>query len=183
MYIFAALLFIILLIVIMLAVFRLKVQFNFNSEGHPNFELIISWLNPLIKGIVTMDGSKPVIKLYLFDKKILTKHVRAKGQNKKNYANKLNLFKVIKPEYFYLETSYGFDDPAVTGMIYGAIDLISVYIGLTDLYNNPDFSTSSTYINISALVELNMLSTLISLLKQKISNSRLNLVNQNLNGR
>lgn len=158
---------ILILIIVLLKIYHVKIIFQFNSEEYPNFSFVIEWIFSTFKIIINKHANDTKLSFYLFNKRIFTKSIQKKKTNKRfNY----NLLKGIELDYIKLKTSYGFEDPAITGMVCGAIDLISAYVNLKDLYNNPDFSMNSSYINIVAETKINVLSTFINILKSKIPN-------------
>ena len=144
--------------------FPLKIIFKYNLEQLTNFHLMLSWLRPLIKGIIKRDENKIILTVYLFNKKILTKDLtkhKAKG------TNNLRLVKSIKFDYVNLQTSYGFEDPSITGMICGAISLITEYVDLNNSCNNSNFSTNYDYFNINVVAKVNVVLSTLNLLKLK----------------
>ena len=164
MYALTVLVSIILLIIILLTIFPLKVVFKYNLEQLTNFHLMLSWLRPLIKGIIKRDENKITLTVYLLNKKILTKDLtnrEAKG------TNNLKLVKSIKFGYVRLQTSYGFEDPSITGMICGVISLISEYVDLNSSCNNSNFSTDHDYFNINVVAKVNVIVSTLNLLKLK----------------
>lgn len=167
MYIFIALVFIILLsLIILLSVFHVKVIFAFNSDQYTNLNFMVSWLYPMFKAIITNEGTRIIVSFYLFNKRILTKNLKSKKRNKKfNF----NLIKSVKLDYVKVRTSYGFKNPAFTGWMCAAISSVSSYVGAKDLYNKPDFSMNSSYINFNAETKIDVISTLINLFKLKAS--------------
>ena len=126
MYVFLFVISIIFLIIISLSIVPLSVTSSFDSEKLEDFQLILLWLKPLIKGIIKRDGDKIVLTLYLFDKKVLIKNLTS-NKPKDTNTDKLRLVKAIKFLNIRLQTSYGFEDPSITGMVCGAIDIISEY--------------------------------------------------------
>jgi len=164
MYILVVLICIILLIIILLSIFSLKVNFSFDSQQLPDFQLTLSWLKPFIKGTVEMNENKLALTVYLFNKKILTKNLTS---NKPSNFNNLKFIKSIKFVKLTLNTSYGFEDPSITGMLCGAINIISEYIDTNNSCNNPDFSTDYDHFNIYILAEINLTVSFFNLIKLK----------------
>lgn len=168
MYVFLFVISIIFLIVILLSIVPLNVTSSFNSEELEleDFRLTLLWLKPLIKGIIKMDGNKMILKLYLFNKRILIKNLTT-NKPKDADTDNFRFVKAIKFLNIRLQTSYGFEDPSITGMVCGAINVISEYIDSNDSWNNPDFSTDYDYFYINAQVKVNILLSIINLLKSK----------------
>lgn len=165
MYTFLSLIFIILLsLIILLSVFHVKVIFAFSSEQYTDLNLIVSWLYPMFKAIVTNEDNSLIISFYLFNKKVFKRNLKSKKSNKKF---SFDLIKSLKLDYVTVRTSYGFENPAITGWVCTAISLVLHYVKVKDLYNNPDFSMNSNYINLNAETKVNVMSTLINLFKLK----------------
>jgi hypothetical protein len=166
MYVFIFVIFVILLILILLSMVPLNIKCSFNSEKLADFKLSLLWLRPLIKGMVKRDGNNVIFTLYLYNKKILSKNLTAK---KSKRTNNFKLIKYIKFLDVRLQTSYGFEDPSITGMVCGAINIISEYIDSNDSVNNPDFSTDYDYFNFNVAVKVNVLVSFLNILKSKKS--------------
>lgn len=153
-----------LTLLILFAFHSLKVSFSFNSELQQDFHLIMTWLNSFFKAVVYKSNDENLITIYLFKKKVFTKPLK---QQTKNQGNVLHMIKTISLEHIKLQSSYGFEDPSITGMICGTLDMLSHYIDLDNLYNNPDFNTTADYFKISAEAEIDLFSTLIEMIKAK----------------
>jgi hypothetical protein len=167
MYILVVFISIILLIAILLSTYSLKIDFSFDSKQLNDFKLTLSWLKPFIKGFVKTDENKLVLSVYLFNRKILTKNLTSNKPNKPSNFNNLKLIRSIKFVNLTLKTSYGFEDPSITGMLCGAINILSEYIDINNSCNNPDFSTDFDHFDIYILAEINLLVTLLNLIKLK----------------
>lgn len=164
MYIFTTILFLILLLVALLSIFPIKVAITANSESLPNFHISFSWLNPFITGAVTPRGQGLMITIKLFNMKIIKKDLAMKLNNNKN-INKLDLIRNLKLNNIELKTSYGFKDMSITGMTCAAINIISQYIHLNSINNNPDFTAEYDYFEIDGILYVNALSIISSFIK------------------
>jgi hypothetical protein len=167
------LIFIIFLFMVFLVVYPLKITATFNSEQQPDMHIMISWLSPFLKGYITRHNDKTTLTINLFNKKILSKDLSDKMHAGfklygRNYMDYINMAKFLKINSAKLYASYGFVNPAVTGMLCGAINIFSQYINLDELYNNADFFTDNSYFNISADAEINGVISLIKILRRKI---------------
>lgn len=162
MYIFSIFLFLILLIFELLAIIPLKVKIIVNSEDLPNFCFKSSWLSPFFKGIVTRENNSMFLSVYLFNAKVLKKELK---NNSTGYIDKLNFIKDLKVNFIDVKISYGFEDPSITGMLCGAIDLVSSYINLNTLYNDFDFYTDYDHFNLNVLANINMINLLVTIFK------------------
>lgn len=160
-----------LILVALLITVPLKIAFAFNSEEFTNVNLIATWLKPLFKIVIVKTDEKMFYTLYLFNKKVLTNNLTSKTLNHpKDYVKKIQLIRNLKPHSIDIKASYGFEDPSVTGMVCGAINLASNYLGVNVLYNNPDFNMDYNYFNISGAAEVNAISIITMLLKLRKSN-------------
>lgn len=174
--VFMVILFAVLTALILFVIFPLKAAFSFSSELQQDFHIVTTWLGPLLKALIYKQGEESLITIYLFNQKVLTKNLI---RQTKKYSDTLDLIKTINPEHIKLQSSYGFEDPSITGMVCGTFDMISQYINLDDLYNNPDFNAESDYFNISAEAEIYLLPTLLRLIKTKKIHSVLHPVQGN----
>ncbi|SHJ92027.1 hypothetical protein SAMN02745163_02825 [Clostridium cavendishii DSM 21758] len=154
---------IILIVTLLLSVYHMKVIFSFNSQETNHLNLVLYWLYPFIKGIVNREDNRLVISFYIFDKKFMTKHLSNEGNIKESF----NMIKNIKFDYVNLRTSYGFKNPALTGVICAWVKVISAFINVKELYNNPSFSMDSDYVNFIAETEINLITTMKNILKFK----------------
>lgn len=169
MYLLIFLLLFVLLILLLLAVYPVKAILSYNSEQLPDFHLMLSWLYPFLRAAVIRHDNKNFLTLYLFNKKVYSKDLKG-GKKTANYTDRLELIRTMKPEHMKLNTSYGFEDPAVTGVVCGAVDLLSEYVNFEVLDNRPDFYVLDSYFNMNASAEFNALSSLIRILKLKRGN-------------
>lgn len=164
MYVFSILLLIISLIIVLLSIVPLKVSFNANSAELLNFHFAASWLNPVLKGTIVRNHGEMVLEVYLFNSKVFKRYLKDKSDSK-NFLDKINLIRSLHPKFERLEASYGFEDPSITGMVYGAITLLSPYIKSAALYNNPDFNMIDDYFYFDALFEINVFSLILTLFR------------------
>lgn len=162
MYIFSISLFLILLIFELLAIIPLKVKVIVDSKELPNFCFKASWLSPFLKGTVTKENSSMFLTVYLFNAKVLKKELKNASTG---YIDKLNLIKDLKVNFIDVKVSYGFEDPSITGMLCGAVDLVSSYINLDTLYNDFDFCSDYDYFNLNVLANINMINLLVTICK------------------
>ncbi len=157
---------ILVIILILISVVSLKITFD--SNEHLDFHIKITWLKSLFRTIIQNNDTDIFLTVYLFNKKILTKPVKAKSKesNKsKNHNNKVYYLKQVKPNYIYIDTSYGFQDPSTTGIICGVINSFAQLLNINDVCNEADFTAEKNYFNINGIIKLNIASTLIKLLK------------------
>lgn len=159
---------ILLLIIVLLEIFPLKIAFAGNLQRLSDLKIIVSWLNPMIKGIISNTCGEMLLTVYFFNNKILTRQLSGKMKNRINVKgiNKdINLVKEIRPVYTRMNTSYGFEDPSITGMVCGFIYVVSEYLNIDSLCNKPDFCSDVSYFNISGVMQFNVISSLIRFFK------------------
>lgn len=162
MYIFTTILLLILLMIFLLAIIPLKIAFAVNSERLPDFYVSFSWLNPFITGTITPGDEGLMLSVNLLRKRIICRKLKGKDTS---HMNKLDLIRSFKPSHIKIKTSYGFQDMSVTGMICAAINIISEFMNLDSVYNNPDFIAEHDYFELNGILEMNVLSSLMTLLK------------------
>ncbi len=167
MYILWTILIIILIALILLALFPVKIAFAYTSEELSSFYMKASWLNPFFKATIIKQDYGFTLKIFIFNQRIYKKNIVKKPIN---YNDNINLIKSIDPSYIKLNTSYGFEDPAVTGMICGLINMFSQNISIDSLSNNPNFNTDFSYFNIKGIIKINAIYSFIKLLKSKRKN-------------
>jgi len=172
------LVFLSLILVALLITIPLKISFAFSSQEYTNVNLITTWLKPLLKLVIVKTDEKIFYTLYLLNKKVLTKNLTNKTLNHaKDYIEKIQLIRNLKPHSIDIEASYGFQDPSITGIVCGAINLASTYLGINVIYNNPDFNMNYDYFNITGAAQLSGISIISTFFKLR----KLNLAMQPLN--
>ncbi|MFU0824989.1 DUF2953 domain-containing protein [Clostridium sp.] len=154
MYIFLFLIIIVLFIVFLLYAVPLKILFSVNSAELPDFHFQAFWLRPLLKGVIREEHKKMVLKVYLLNNKIFTKPLQDDNSSK-SFLDKINFLRELHPDFEKLEASYGFEDPSITGMVYGGINLLSPYVKSETFYNNADFSMLQDYFYIDTVFYIN----------------------------
>ena len=170
--IFTVLLFLVFLFIILLSIFPVKVAASFNSEQYTNIHILLSWLNPLLKALLSKQDNKVTLTVYLFGNSILEKNLNfmdneAMRLKEKKRSYYIDMAKSLKINHAKLYSSYGFSDPAITGIICGLMDFITQYINIQYLYNNADFFTDHSYFNVNAEADINVMVSLIRILKRK----------------
>jgi hypothetical protein len=170
-----------LVLIILAAIFPVKVTAAFISEQQPDIHLIASWLNPLLKIVVTRLEGHTLLTVQLFNRKVYSKDFSKDASNLKiktihitDYINKLKAFKIKGIKLF---ATYGFIDPSVTGMLFGIIDIVTQAIGFEEYYNNADFAADSSYFNITAEAKVNAAASILQLFHNKLFYSHNNTLN------
>lgn len=164
---------VLLTIIILLTIVPLKIMFD--SDNKFDFHILVTWLNPLFKVIVQNKETIIFLSVYLLNKKILTKPIKQKPKKSKklNNKNKAYYLRQVKPYYFNIYTSYGFQDPSITGMICGIINSLTEVIELGSIYNNPDFITENNYFNVKGILKVNIVSTIMKLLSSYVKSHKI----------
>ncbi len=177
MYLVAILLVFVLLtftFILLLSLYPIKTAALFNSYQATNAHIAVSWLYPFLKVTVIRESSELKFTLYIFSKKIYTrylmpekvKHIKGK---KRSYRHYISYVKALELQEVKLNACYGFLDPSVTGMLCGAIDLISQLFKVEYFYNNADFICDTDYFNIEASAKINIMASLLRILRNKIT--------------
>lgn len=171
------------ILIILLYIYPLKITGTFNSEEQPNFNLGFSWLNTIINGFVTRHNSRTTLIIYLFGRKLLDKSYLTENSLSKlregSYMNYINILKALELSNTKLYSSYGFINPATTGVLCGAVNLISQYINLDEFHNNADFFTDESYFYINAETNVNVLVSIGRILRRKFHFSNVKTLAEN----
>lgn len=177
MYLVAFLLVFVLLtftLILLLSLYPIKAEALFNSYEDTNVHIVVSWLYPFLKATVIRESSELKLTLYLFSKKIYTRYLmpekvkRVKGKER-SYRHYISYVKTLELQEVKLNACYGFLDPSVTGMLCGAIDLISQLFKVEYFNNNADFICDTDYFNIEVSAKINIMASLIRILRNKIT--------------
>jgi hypothetical protein len=156
----------------------------FNSEHQLDMHIMMLWLNPFLKGLITMHDNKTTLTIYLFKKKVLVKNLTNKMDvgykiKVKNYLDYIRMANSLKVNNTKLYAAYGFVDPAITGVFCGAIGFVSQFINFDEFYNNADFIPDHSYFNISAKTEINTAESLLRIIKRKIPHNNVRVLSAN----
>lgn len=163
----------ILILILLLSIYPVKIAGTFDSELQPDIHITMSWLNPFLEGVITRHNGQTVITIRLFNKKVLVRNLAIKKvigfrQAIQNYMDYVDILRTLKINRTKLYASYGFLNPAFTGMLCGVINLISQYIKIDELYNNGDFFTDRNYFNINVEAEIDAAASVIMILRNRI---------------
>ncbi|HEY8889364.1 MAG TPA: hypothetical protein VIM70_03850 [Clostridium sp.] len=172
-----SLIFLILLIVVILIILlftvavRVKVVFDTSKT---NLSLTLIWLHSFLKALITIEDKKPILTIYLLNKRLFKMTLFKKGSFKKRLkkgkVNGTRFVKLIDSKDIHVNTYYGFRDPFTTGITCGAINAASQFINIETINHVPDFTTENDYIYFDASAKVNLGSTLLKYLD---SNKRL----------
>ncbi|GAA0181543.1 hypothetical protein SH2C18_40650 [Clostridium sediminicola] len=155
-----------ILVIILVLIAIVPLQILFNSDENIDFHMEISWLKPLFKAIILNKDTNIFLTIYLFNKKISTKPLKAKKEkNSNNYKDKFYYLKQLKPYYSHIDASYGFQDPSTTGIIFGIVNSLTKFLNLRNINNEANFTSEENYFNIDGIIKLNIATTIIKLLK------------------
>lgn len=177
---------VLLIVISMVLLYKFPIRVNaaLNSEQQADMYLSITWLSPFLKGLITNKNNHITLVLYLFEKEVLEKRLT----NKKALSNRtafgryrdyIKLARSLRVANSRIYASYGFDNPALTGVVYGAISMVSQYIHLNEFYNNADFISEHSYFNINAYMEINAARSILKILKGKITGFKANRLSLN----
>ena len=128
-----------------------------------NSNMTLLWLHSFLKALVTIENTKPMLTMYLLNKKLFKKRIKS-GKGK---LSGLELVKLVDSRDIHVNTHYGFRDPFTTGITCGAINAASQFINIDSINQMPDFTTENDYIYLDAKAKVNIGSTLIRLSKFK----------------
>ena len=165
------LVFIILLIVgvvvILLFTIALRVKIVVDT-CKTNLNMTLLWLHSFIKALVTIEDSKPMLTLYLLNKKLFKRRLfKQRIKSSKGKLSGMDFIKVLDSRDVHVNAQYGFRDPFNTGITCGAISAASQFINIDSINQLPDFTTENDYVYLDAKAKVNIGSTLIKLIKFK----------------
>lgn len=149
---------IVLLLSILLFTVRSKVNLIFDSTNS-DMHFTLSWLSPLLKSVVERVDNGLVMRVYLLNKRILTRKINSR---QREYINR-SAIRSLNPTDIHVDTRYGFRDPFVTGLACSTITLVSEFFKVESLYQRPDFLAISDYISLDATAKLNLGRSLVKL--------------------
>lgn len=158
---------------LLLYIYPVKVAASLNSGEQQDVYAEASWLRPFLEAYVIRKNSSPALTVKLLGKRVYEKQLLTKSQDNaanrnKGYMDYIDMARSLKLEKAKLYASYGFEDPSITGMLFGAIDFIPQYIELEEYYNNGDFAADRSFYNIAAEAEFNAALSLATLMKRKM---------------
>jgi len=152
--------------------FACKARIIFNFSDNSKFDLRLLWLYPLLKAVVVSEDNTPALSVFLFNKNIYKKALNTKHKYKYRSVDNMKLVKSLKISQVDVQTSYGFRDPAVTGIACGVLGIISHFIDIDSLNQDPGFMTDNNYFNLNAKAKINIGLTLFNLIIAYIRSSR-----------
>ena len=147
-----------LLLIILLFTVASKIIFYFDSAAS-ELNLTLLWLYPVMKSVVSSENGGFTLSVYFFNKRILKRQLKI---GKTDMQNR-NFLRKINPTDININAQYGFKDPYLTGLAYGAINMISRFFTLESLHQKPGFLAYEDYINIDATARLNLGRSLLKL--------------------
>lgn len=163
------LVFLILLIVVVLiallftVLVRVVVVFD---TCKTSMSMTLLWLHSFLKGLVTIEDTKPILTLYLLNKKLFKKKLET-HKGKKRKPSGIEFVKLVDSRNINVNAYYGFRDPFTTGITCGAINVVSQFINIDSINQVPDFTTENDYIYLDASAKVNLGSTLLRLSRFK----------------
>ncbi|NFJ83497.1 DUF2953 domain-containing protein [Clostridium botulinum] len=176
MYLLNFILILIIILFLLLIFIPLNINLYINSEQIYNSYIDFSWLYPFLNIRLFVNDDNIFIKIYVYKKSFKIKQIQF-GNIKSNHTikDKINIFRSLNLDYLYLDTYYGFNDPLITGILCGFINLIPNYLGKNEIYNNPNFMVNDSYFNAKAFAKINIFYAIIKILKSyiKIYNEKL----------
>lgn len=147
-----------LLLIILLFTVASKIIVHFDTTTS-DLKLTLLWLYPFLKSVVSSENGMFMLNVYLFNKRILKRHIKSSRQEMQNKS----FIKKISPTNINISAEYGFKDPYFTALTFSAISMITNFFTLESLYQNPIFVSNDDYINIDATARLNIGRSLLKL--------------------
>jgi hypothetical protein len=159
--ILVVLVFVILIILLFTVALRVEIVFDTYRTG---LKMTLLWLHSCLKALVTIEDTKPMLTLFLFNKKLFYKYLK----KRKGKTNSMELVKIVDSRDVHINASYGFRDPFTTGITCGAINAASQFINIDSIDQMPDFTAENDYIYLDADAKVNLGSSLIRLFRFKV---------------
>ncbi|AVP63675.1 DUF2953 domain-containing protein [Clostridium botulinum] len=162
----------ILIIILLLLLFiPLNISLYINSEQIDNSYIDFFWLYPFLNIRLIVNEGDIFIKIYIFKKSFKIKQIQFSTIKSNNtIKDRVNILKSLNLDYLYLDTYYGFNDPLITGILCGFINLIPNYLDKNEIYNNPNFMVDASYFTAKAFAKINIFYAIIKILKSYIKN-------------
>lgn len=161
-YLIIIVLLLVLIVARLMYIRALDIKFVFDTENK-NVNLSLTWLYPFFRASVVLEDDKPMLTVYLFNKKVYKKAVKLKKQKNK----KSNLLKSASPTDINILTSYGFKSPYVTGIVCGAMGTVQSFVNVKSFTQYPDFSSLEDHIYVNLTAKVNAYNTLKNMRKNK----------------
>lgn len=158
--IFLTLLIAVILIILLFTEY-LKVKVVFDT-CKTDLNMSLSWFHSFLKALVTIENTKPMLTLYLLNKRLFKRSLKTSKGKKK--LNGIELVKLIDSRDMHVNAYYGFRDPFTTGITWGVINAASQFINIDSINQMPDFTAENDYIYLDASAKVNVGSTLINYL-------------------
>ena len=159
---FILLIAVILIVLLFTVALRVKVVFDTCKTG---LNMTLLWLHSFLKALVTIEDTKPMLTLYLLNKRLFKKRLKT-GKGKGKFKD-MNFVKLVDYSDMHVNAHYGFRDPFTTGIACGAINSASQFINIDSINQIPDFITENDYIYMDASAKVNIGSTLVKLFRFK----------------
>lgn len=150
------------IVIVLLAVFPVKIFATANLQQLSEFHMVFTWLRPFLKCILEKNDDGMLLNIYLFNRGGFTKNIQNKGTS---LGELLNGIKIVHLKFIKINVSYGFEDPSITGMVFGAVNFLSDYLDIDVEYNHPDFNVWDDYFSVRVSADTNPLSLMLGYFK------------------
>jgi len=157
---FIILILLVFIFILLLFTAALKVIVVFDTY-RSDLNLTLLWLHSYIKAFISLENSKPMVSLFLLNKKLFKKEIKTG----KRELGGLGYIKCVDSRDVHINALYGFRDPYVTGITCGAVNAALQFINIDSINHSPDFVAENDYIYMDARAKVNLGSTLTSILK------------------
>lgn len=170
---------VVILIIMLFFIISMRVIFTFSSN-EARATLTLLWLYPFFKAAMIFEASSPILTVSLFNNKVYTRTLNL-GKQQQNMVGlrRMKLVRAVSLSNIDVDTSYGFVDPSATGIACGIINIITQFVDVDSLYQQPNFTTDNDYIDVHATANLNIGLTLVNLIRGYIRNSTKQLTYEN----
>ena len=141
--------------------YQLRCYFHLD-HGITNAEIF--YLYPLCRILIEMKEDKPYLSVYVLKIRVYKNRVQLR---KKTADRQRSLIKSADITNIRVDAYYGLKNPFITGILYGAVSMVSKFFHIDKINQHPEFLTDSEYIYLDATANINLWHTIMNYAKNK----------------
>lgn len=165
--VFSIVVVLLLLAILLLFSVAVKAFLSFDTKNEA-VRVVLLWLYPFIKITAEKNRSLPLLKVYLFNKKVYSKTVRIKSTDGKS----IDLIKAASASDIQVDLDYGLSDPFAVAMACGSLGSVSEMVNIAEIRQRPDFLPDEDFIHLEASANINAGDTVLNYLRMRISKNK-----------
>ncbi len=123
----------------------------------------IFWKYPFLRGTFKLEDTIPLLQIYIFNIRIVNHRIISKHGS----FNLKRLVKSIDATKIRVKMNYGLNDPFQTGILCGALNILSSFLDIEEIIQVPDFLAQSNYVRIEAEALINVRHSILNFAKTK----------------